>query len=352
MACCGSKDKRTENIDKKIKDDKSKGYSQIKLLLLGTGGSGKSTVAKQLKIIHHQPGASAFSDDELNDYKHILHLNTVKTMKTLVRECERRDIKIPKELQSYAQFFETANPLSTALTPDLVPQLKQLWKSEAIKACLKHRNHFYIPECANYCFKNLDRMAAEDFVPTVDDVLRARQRTTGVIETQFVLDKFTFSLVDVGGQRSERRKWIHCFQNVTALLYCVAMDEYDMTLIEDDSVNRMVEALNVFEVMINSEYFANTSAILFLNKDDLFRKKIERVDMAKYFSEYRGGKDYEKGAAFLQKLFLSKNHFPDDKQIYPHITVAINTENIRFVFESVRDMIFAHRMRSSGMMVV
>ena len=46
----------------------------------------------------------------------------------------------------------------------------------------------------------------------------------------------TFRVVDVGGQRSERKKWIHCFEDVTAILFFVALSEYDMTLREDAAV--------------------------------------------------------------------------------------------------------------------
>ena len=42
-------------------------------------------------------------------------------------------------------------------------------------------------------------------------------------------------LFDVGGQRSERKKWIHCFEDVTAIIYCVSLNAYDLTLQEDET---------------------------------------------------------------------------------------------------------------------
>lgn len=53
--------------------------------------------------------------------------------------------------------------------------------------------------------------------------------------------------MDVGGQRSERRKWLHCFDNVTAVLFLVALNEYDMVLEEDNRTNRMEESLKLFQ---------------------------------------------------------------------------------------------------------
>lgn len=42
-------------------------------------------------------------------------------------------------------------------------------------------------------------------------------------------------MFDVGGQRSERKKWIHCFENVTSIIFCVALSEYDQVLLEESN---------------------------------------------------------------------------------------------------------------------
>jgi len=48
------------------------------------------------------------------------------------------------------------------------------------------------------------------------------------------------SMFDVGGQRSERKKWIHCFENVTSIIFCVALSEYDQVLLEESNQVRYV----------------------------------------------------------------------------------------------------------------
>lgn len=73
--------------------------------------------------------------------------------------------------------------------------------------------------------RNAARFVAENFEPTNEDILRARMRTSGIIETKFDLEGLEFTIVDVGGQRTERRKWLHCFDNVTAVIYLAALDE-------------------------------------------------------------------------------------------------------------------------------
>jgi guanine nucleotide-binding protein G(i) subunit alpha len=84
----------------------------------------------------------------------------------------------------------------------------------------------------------LDRLSSLSYLPTQNDILRTRVKTTGIVETMFSYKHLNIKLVDVGGQRSERKKWIHCFEDVTAIIFCVAMSEYDLVLIEDDQMVR------------------------------------------------------------------------------------------------------------------
>lgn len=51
-------------------------------------------------------------------------------------------------------------------------------------------------------------------------------------------------MFDVGGQRSERKKWIHCFENVTSIIFCVALSEYDQVLLEESNQVRLPLLIN------------------------------------------------------------------------------------------------------------
>lgn len=59
-----------------------------------------------------------------------------------------------------------------------------------------------------------------------------------------------YRLFDVGGQRSERKKWIHCFEDVTAIIFCVAMSEYDQVLHEDETTVNIIEIINALFLLI------------------------------------------------------------------------------------------------------
>ena len=137
-------------------------------------------------------------------------------------------------------------------------------------------------------FDSIERIAAHDYVPNDQDVLRSRVKTTGITETTFIIQDLTYRMFDVGGQRSERKKWIHCFENVTTILFLVAISEYDQLLFEDETVNRMQEALTLFDSICNSRWFVKTSIILFLNKIDRFKEKLPVSPMQNYFPDYEG----------------------------------------------------------------
>ncbi|TRZ02849.1 hypothetical protein DNTS_026721 [Danionella cerebrum] len=152
-------------------------------------------------------------------------------------------------------------------------------------------------------------------------------------------------MVDVGGQRSERRKWIHCFENVTSIMFLVALSEYDQVLVESDSENRMEESKALFRTIITYPWFQNSSVILFLNKKDLLEEKILYSHVVDYFPEYDGpSRDAQSAREFILKMFVDLN--PDsDKIIYSHFTCATDTENIRFVFAAVKDTILQHNLK-------
>ena len=120
------------------------------------------------------------------------------------------------------------------------------------------------------------------------DVLRTRVKTTGIIETQFSYKGLHFKMFDVGGQRSERKKWIHCFEGVTAIIFCVALSGYDLVLAEDEEMNRMMESMKLFDSICNNKWFVETSIILFLNKKDLFEQKIKYSPLSVCFPEFKG----------------------------------------------------------------
>jgi hypothetical protein len=236
----------------------------------------------------------------------------------------------------YAAYLLQLNAAGNVWTPEIGNMLKALWADNGIRAIYVMAGTLYqLNDTASYFFDSIDRFITPDYVPTVDDVLRVRVRSTGIEEAMFVFDKMVFKVMDVGGQRSERRKWIHCFDGVTAVLFCAALSSYDQVLREDRQVNRMTESLNLFEDVVNSSHFVKAAVILFLNKTDLFKEKLKRgVDLRLLFPNYTGGLDYDNAVAFIEARF--RERIGDGHQIYVHQTCAVDTKNIEYVIKDVR----------------
>jgi guanine nucleotide-binding protein subunit alpha len=190
-------------------------------------------------------------------------------------------------------------------------------------------------------FTDLHRLWARDYLPTDQDILRARLRTTGITETVFDVGSLIYKMFDVGGQRSERKKWIHVFDNVQAILFLVAISGYDSTLIEDRNGNQMEEALMLFDNIVNSAWFVKTAVILFLNKVDLFTEKVESgtSPIGDSFSDFKGPeRNVKAGQDYFAGRFkgLVKNV---KKETYVHFTNATDTDLLKKTMVSVQDMI-------------
>ena len=154
--------------------------------------------------------------------------------------------------------------------------LFQIKNVSGVQRCFARSNEYQLNDSAGYFLDELNRIGDQNYLPTEQDVLRTRVKTTGIVETHFDYKSLNFKIFDVGGQRSERKKWIHCFEDVTAIIFCSAMSAYDQVLYEDETTNRMHESMKLFDSICNNKWFTDTSIILFLNKKDLFEAKIPK----------------------------------------------------------------------------
>ncbi|VVC88316.1 unnamed protein product [Leptidea sinapis] len=233
----------------------------------------------------------------------------------------------------------------TTFESPYVEAIKGLWADAGIQECYDRRREYQLTDSAKYYLSDLERIEKPDFLPSEQDILRARQPTTGILEYPFDLDGIIFRMVDVGGQRSERRKWIHCFENVTSIIFLVALSEYDQILFESENENRMEESKALFKTIITYPWFQHSSVILFLNKKDLLEEKIMYSHLVDYFPEYEGPKcDPVPAREYILKKYLKENPDPD-RTCYSHFTTATDTENIRFVFAAVKDTILQSNLK-------
>ncbi|KAJ8403294.1 hypothetical protein AAFF_G00355110 [Aldrovandia affinis] len=348
--------KVSQNIDRTLKAQKREYKLTHRLLLLGAGESGKSTIVKQMRILH----VNGFNTEEKKQKIQDIRKNVKDAIVTIVSAMSTLIPPVPlanPENQFRTEYIRSIAPYSDFdCTQEFFDNAKKLWDDEGVKACFERSNEYQLIDCAQYFLDRIDSVRQNDYTPTDQDLLRCRVLTSGIFETRFQVDKVNFHMFDVGGQRDERKKWIQCFNDVTAIIFVVASSSYNMVIREDNDTNRLREALDLFSKIWNNRFLRNISVILFLNKQDMLAEKVlaGKSKIEDYFPEYvhytipneatpEPGEDprVTRAKFFIRDEFLKISTASGDSNhyCYPHFTCAVDTENIRRVFNDCRDII-------------
>ncbi|XP_072225628.1 guanine nucleotide-binding protein G(o) subunit alpha-like [Leuresthes tenuis] len=343
-------DKKAKMQNSKIEDDLCEHAraerNVVKILILGAAESGKSTVIKQIKMIY----SHGFSRQELISFKPAVLDNLLTSMKMVLQGMGMLRINLAnKKNKKHARSILSCSQClgdDWELLPFVAHAFFALWADQGVRAAAARGWEFELNDSALYFFENMSRIIRPNYIPTETDVLRVRVRTSGIIETQFEANETIFRLYDVGGQRSERRKWISCFDRVHAVLFVVALSSYDMTLLEDPAVNRLQESLGLFSSICTNTVFQKNTLILFMNKTDLFCEKILHSGrhLRLYLSCYKGADgDVDAAAHHITGMFSLCNS-STSKPMYHHFTTATDTANIQLVFHMVVDQIIKQNL--------
>ncbi|XP_070793832.1 guanine nucleotide-binding protein subunit alpha-13 isoform X1 [Pituophis catenifer annectens] len=343
--------RRSKEIDKCLYREKTYVKRLVKILLLGAGESGKSTFLKQMRIIHGQD----WDRSAREEFRATIYSNVIKGVRVLVDAREKLHIPWGNPANQTngdkMMAFDTRSEVVQGMVQtytflQYLPTVRALWADSGIQHAYDRRREFQLGESIKYFLDNLDKLGDPDYLPSQQDILLARRPTKGIHEYDFEIKNVPFKMVDVGGQRSERKRWFECFDSVTSILFLVSSSEFDQVLMEDRLTNRLTESLNIFETIVNNRVFSNVSIILFLNKTDLLEEKVQKVSIKDYFEEFEGDPhnltDVQK---FLVDCFRTKRRDQQQKPLYHHFTTAINTENIRLVFRDVKDTILHDNLK-------
>ena len=106
-------------------------------------------------------------------------------------------------------------------------------------------------------------------------------------------------------------------------------------LAEDENMNQMMDSMTLFDRVCNNRWLDETPIILLLNKTDLFRKKILHSPLTSCFPEYNGLSQYEDASSYIQMKFEDLNQSEGPKNVFTHLTCAIDTEDIELGFDLV-----------------
>uniref|UniRef100_A0A1I8FJJ4 Guanine nucleotide-binding protein G(I) subunit alpha n=1 Tax=Macrostomum lignano TaxID=282301 RepID=A0A1I8FJJ4_9PLAT len=288
----------------------------------GAGECGKSTILKQMTIIH----GKGYSEEERKEYVAIVYANTVQSMSTILQALETLGIEASDAVKSDAKIVNgyVRSAEEGEFPQELVAALRRLWWTPLCRECFARAKEYQLNDSAGYYLDSLDRLAAPGYLPTEQDVLRSRVKTTGIVETNFHFKDLDFKVYDAG--RVERKKWMHCFEGVTAILFLVAMSEYDLKLVEDQTTNRMHESMRLFESICNSQWFVNTSIILFLKQGATsLRRKSSAGSLTSASRNIRAPTTYDEASQYIRVKFEDLNKRKATKTIYTHFTCATDT---------------------------
>ncbi|XP_076461591.1 guanine nucleotide-binding protein G(o) subunit alpha-like isoform X2 [Babylonia areolata] len=371
---------RSKSIDHQIDEDRERRQKEVQLLILGGAGAGKSTFIKQLRLQYgdHFPEScrQQFTPYVMYNVTCALHviLDQMDTMgiqydddhnQRMAKEFRQRHPRLSLQtiLTRYKEEEARCQTSCPAMTPadlrvrltslDLyVPQvadaeeLQLLWTDCGVQCCYARRQKFprdTLPPTAEYFLEAMDRVMCTDYVPSVQDILYIRWPTLGMQEHSFTVDHLHFKVTDVAGQKSLRKKWIHFFEGVTAVLFFVALSGFDQCVEEEPGTNMMQDSLQAFHEVSHNHFLEKTDFILFLNKKDIFMERIRSASITACFPKYKGPGTFEASLRHIQEQFLQ--HKPGHKQLYTHVTCAVDVGRMKEVLANVMDKIVDMNVR-------
>ena len=147
-----------------------------KLIISGTGESGKTTFTRQLKL-KYQGG---FSDQERTSFVHTIRANLIEAMQHLLIWTEKNGQPIDSDHNIDSESISTLDAFNVDFDYDISEHLSNLWEDESIQIAFQHRAETVVPDHVDYFFGKLNEISDPDYVPTDEDIIKARIRTIGV----------------------------------------------------------------------------------------------------------------------------------------------------------------------------
>eukprot|EP01083_Nonionella_stella_P098213 276108_1 len=352
--CCSSYEFNTTSrmIDTKMKQIEHAEKKYCKLLFLGPGGGGKSTIFKQLQWLH----GGGFTDMALQSFKNHIHMQITTQMKYAIKHYLSEptdDTQLQNEIDLVRQ-CDIANPRDPSFKSFniLGKSISYIWSNDArLKDIFDQYDEKIIMwPSTEYFWDALPRVSTPEYTPTNVDIIKVRNMSTGVVQKRFSIEGCNFHIFDVGGQKSERKKWITCFDNASVVVFVASLSCYNEAMFEDKGTNCTVDALELFDQTINNSQFKEKPIILFLNKTDLFRRKLKQIpitvcpalqdfDENVAYVERRPNTDdedylFHQCSTFIKMKFEEKNR-STKRSVFTHVTCAMDEENIKIVFADI-----------------
>lgn len=304
------------------------------LLLCGAGESGKTTFTRQLRIRFLE----GFSNDERKRFIQTIRGNLVESIQLLLVYLERHGMSVDDSVSDIASEIADIEAFNCDFNEDLVEQLSSIWEDPYIQEAFAHRDETAIPDHIDYFFEKINDLVDDNYIPSDEDILRARIRTIGIDAVTLDINGARIRIYDVGGQKNERSKWSRVEAEVESVIFCVSFAEFDKPMFEDPNVIRINDALEIFEGITHNPKFSESAIFLVCNKIDIFEKKIRETDrFITIFPQYTGDPhDPNACADFLIEMFKQKAGGSTEER--PIITYKISALDSQQVVSSTSNI--------------
>eukprot|EP00075_Anas_platyrhynchos_P034416 XP_027323669.1 guanine nucleotide-binding protein G(t) subunit alpha-1-like [Anas platyrhynchos] len=375
-AGASAEEKHSRELEKKLKEDAEKDARTVKLLLLGAGESGKSTIVKQMKIIHQD----GYSLEECLEFIAIIYSNTLQSMLAIVRAMSTLNIQYGDSARQddARKLLHLSDTIEEGTMPkEMSDIIGRLWKDAGIQACFDRASEYQLNDSAGYYLSDLERLVTPGYVPTEQDVLRSRVKTTGIIETQFSFKDLNFRLSPVppvpariihqdGYSLEECLEFIaiiysNTLQSMLAIVRAMSTlnIQYGDSARQDDA-RKLLHLSDTIEEGTMPKEMSDIIGRLWkdagiqacfdrASEYQLNDSKIKKAHLSICFPDYDGPNTYEDAGNYIKLQFLELNMRRDVKEIYSHMTCATDTENVKFVFDAVTDIIIKENLKDCGL---
>jgi len=312
---------------------------RMKLLLLGSPQTGKSTFLKQLQLnfVH------GFGEKERTDVQRTLSHNLVMGLRDIIDYMADHNVEVPAKITEEVKFFKSEVDLGNVkkFTSDLSKNAKALWADPEVQKVWAARDSIptFLIFNLDYIMDNLERLTQEEVVPSDEDILRSRQRTTNNYKLEFEYEKRAFEITDVGGQKYARKQWASAVPDPGAVIYFAALSDYDVPVFNQPKL-KLEESLEIFAEVVMIPEFAEVNFILMLNKFDVFEKKLKEKPIQK-IREYRKVEGTDAAEIAKRIVHRFQRRMPDARRntVLSNVICAIDTQQMKKVFLALKDLI-------------
>ncbi|XP_061097749.1 guanine nucleotide-binding protein subunit alpha-14-like isoform X2 [Conger conger] len=328
------------NIEKMIRDHRKRLRLERRFYMIGEENSGMTTLFRQIRIIHGE----GYSDQDRGGFTRTVFQNLFTAMQDLTNAMTTLNIPYANpENQLYSQWIQDVKPQQVStLEARHADAIRRLWSDAGIRACYSRRREFKLLDSTEYYMDDLDRIAAPGYIPTDQDILRAKTSLRGLEECAFDMGQHCFSRIYRYTPVTRRSILHRVIVSVDFLLFVASLSQYDQFESSDDFENLLRMNLNLFKLIINNRLYRSMPVILFLNKKDILAEKIQTSHLQTYFPEFTGKQgDAEAAMDFIRGLFQSIV-IAEGRLVCVHFTCALDPGNIRQAFCDIKDNVLAY----------